>query len=122
LAGHKLAKLIEIGFVPAAVTYARCTAMLVEGCNMEVYGSGRCGTGHVIRPLQDAHELARDGAIKTAKHVAASASLYDVRMEVHEAERYKSTYITCSLLGSFVRRVRATLPVGHPISTMNLAS
>ena len=28
---------------------------------MEYYGSGRCGTGYVISPLQDAHELARSG-------------------------------------------------------------
>lgn len=122
LAGHKLAKLIEIGFVPFSVTYARCTAVLVEGCNMEYYGSGRCGTGHVIAPLRDAHELARSGAISAARRASGQASLYDVRIQVHESEGAGSTFVTCSLLGSVVRHVRRPLPIGPPISTVNLAS
>lgn len=122
LAGHKLAKLVEIGFVPASVAYTRCTAMLAEGCNMEVYGSGRAGTGYPIQPLQDAHEMARSGAITAARQISAHLSMYDVKMSVHESERYRSTYITCSLRGSLVRRVRSTLPVGAPVSTMNLGA
>ena len=59
MAGHKLAKLVEIGFVPGSVAYSRCTAVMAEGCYMEYYGSGRCGTGYVISPLEDAHKLAR---------------------------------------------------------------
>jgi hypothetical protein len=120
LAGHKLAKLIEIGFVPSAVAYTRCTAVLVEGCNMEFYG--RCGTGYVIIPLKEAHELARSGAIDSVKRTSGEASLYDVRLQVHESEGRGSTYITCSLLGSLVRRVRGTLPIATPISTVSLAS
>jgi uncharacterized protein YbjQ (UPF0145 family) len=122
VAGHKLAKLVEIGFVPGSVAYSRCTAMMVEGCYMEYYGSGRCGTGYVIAPLQDAHDLARSGAIDAAKKVSANASLYDVRMEVHETERYHSTFITCSLLGSLVRRARSSPPVSPPVPTVNLGS
>jgi Putative heavy-metal-binding len=122
LAGHKLAKLIEIGFVPGSVAYSRCTAMMAEGCYMEYYGSGRCGTGYVINPLQDAHELARKGAIAQAKQILPDASLYDVRMEVQESERYHSTYITCSLLGSLVRRARSTSPVARPVPTVSVGS
>ena len=139
LAGHKLAKLVEIGFVPGSVVYARCTAIMVEGCFMEYYGSGRCGTGYVISPLQDAHELARSGAIKAAREVMPDASLYDVHMEAHETEGStarsalsqigglgqalgSTTYITCALLGSLVRRARSTLPINPPVPTVNLAS
>lgn len=122
LAGHKLAKLIEAGLVPVSVIYARCTAVMAEGCYMEFYGSGRCGTGYEIKPLQDAHELARSGAINAVKKVANRASLYDVKLSVHESERYKSTYITCSLLGSLVRQVRTTLPIASPVPTINLGS
>jgi Putative heavy-metal-binding len=121
LAGHKLAKLVEIGYVPRSVAYARCTAMLVEGCNMEYYGSGRCGTGYVINPLQDAHELARSGAIDVARKMSPETSMYGVDMEVHESEGSGTTYITCSVRGSLVRRVRATMPVGAPIPTVSLA-
>ncbi len=122
LAGHKLAKLIEIGFVPSSVAFSRCTAVMAEGCNMEYYGSGRCGTGYVITPLEDAHELARSGAINEAREVMANASLYDVRMLVDESERYRNTYITCSLLGSLVRRARSASPVGRPVPTLSLGS
>lgn len=89
---------------------------------MEYYGSGRCGTGYVIIPLKEAHELARSGAIGTVRGAAGDASLYDVRLQVHESEGSGCTYITCSLLGSLVRRVRATLPVATPVSTVSLAS
>lgn len=122
LAGHKLAKLVEIGYVPSSVAYCRCTAMLAEGCNMEYYGSGNCGTGYIINPLQDAHELARSGAIEVARKMSPGLSMYGVDMEVHETEGRGTTYITCSLRGSLVRRVRATLPVSRPVTTVSLAS
>ena len=70
----------------------------------------------------DANELARSGAIRAVESISPHLSLYDVRMEVYEAEGRGATYITCSVLGSLVRRVRATLPIAPPISTVNLAS
>jgi hypothetical protein len=122
LAGHKLAKLVEIGYVPSSVGYSRCTVMMVEGCNMEYYGSGRCGTGYIINPIQDAHSLARSGAIEVARQMSHGVSMYGVSMEVHETEGRGTSYVTCSLRGSLVRRVRATLPVGSPVTTVSLAS
>jgi hypothetical protein len=65
--------------------------------------------------------MARSGAMNAVKKVAGRSSLYDVQLHVDEAER-RSTYITCSLLGSLVRRVRATLPIASPVSTVNLGS
>jgi Putative heavy-metal-binding len=121
LAGHKLAKLIEAGFSPASVIYARSTTVMVEGCYMEYYGSGRAGTGNVIKPIVDAHQMARSGALNAVKHIAGRASLYDVRLHVDEAERH-SLYVTCSLLGSLVWRARPTLPIATPVSTVSLGS
>lgn len=121
VAGHKLAKLVEIGFVPGSVAYSRCTAVMAEGCYMEYYGSGRCGTGYVISPLEDAHKLARSRAIEGAVKMSPDSSLYDVRMEVAEAERYRNTYVMCSLLGSLVRRARSAVPVTPPVPTVSLA-
>ncbi len=122
LAGHKLAKLIEIGFVPSSVAYARSTAVLVEGCNLEYYGSGRYGTGHVIHPLEDAHQLARSGALSKVQQLGTRASLYDVEMQVQETEGMQASYITCTIRGSFVRRVRDAVPTTSPVPTVNLAS
>jgi hypothetical protein len=120
LAGHKLAKLVEAGFVPGWLAYTRCTAMMAEGCYMEYYGSGGCGTGYQVQPVRDAHELARSEAIGAARQVAAGGAMYDVQMFVHESERYNATYITCSLLGSVVRRVRQAMPLATPVATLNL--
>lgn len=120
LAGHKLAKLIEAGFVPGWLAYTRCTTMMAEGCYMEYYGTGRCGTGYQIQPIKDAHELARSEAIAAAQRAAAGGAMYDVKMFVHESERYNATYITCSLLGSVVRRVRPTMPIATPVASLNL--
>jgi len=122
VAGHKLAKLVEMGFVPSSVTYARCTAVMSEGCFMEYYGSGRAGTGYTVTPLQDAHELARTGAVDAALRRAQGASLYGVHMEVHEAEGQGAVYLTGALLGSLVRKVRPTAPMAAPVATMNLGS
>jgi len=121
IAGHKLAKLIEIGYVPGSVVYTRCTAIMAEGCYMEYYGSGRCGTGYTISPLQDAHKLARSRAIDAAVSSYRGSSLYDVRMEVEESERYRNTYIICSLFGSLVDRARSPLPVAQPVPTISLS-
>jgi hypothetical protein len=93
---------------------------MAEGCYMEYYGSGRCGTGYVISPLQDAHKLARSRAIDAATRISPSSSLYDVRMEVQESERYRNTYITCSLFGSLVNRARHAVPVPAPVATIGL--
>lgn len=122
LAGHKLAKLVEMGFVPYSVAYVRSTAIMVEGCNMEYFGSGQCGTGQIIEPLRDVHALARSVAISAARASSPGTSLYNVRMQVNEAEHMRSTYVTCSILGSSVRQVRAALPVAQPLATVNLRS
>lgn len=122
LAGHKLAKLIETGYVPASVAYARCTAVMAEGCYMEYYGTGRAGTGYEIQPLKDAHEVARNGTIEAVRRYPGNASLYGVHMEVHEAEGRGCTYITGALLGSLVRLVQPALPITRPVPTLNLGS
>jgi len=86
----------------------------------EYYGSGRA-VGLRDHPLKEAHELARAAQSMPEKGLG-DASLYDVRLQVHESEGSGSTYITCSLLGSLVRRVRGTLPLATPISTVSLGS
>lgn len=122
LAGHKLAKLVEIGFVPHSVAYARYTAVLSEGCIMEYYDSQfQSWSGETVVPVRDLHDAARSGAIKAAQGLAQHACMYDVRMQVHEAEHMKSSFVTCTLMGSLVRRVRATLPIARPLPTVRLS-
>jgi uncharacterized protein YbjQ (UPF0145 family) len=121
LAGHKLAKLVEAGFAPQSVLYARATSVLAEGCNMEFFKQGRCYPGETVTPLRDLHHQARQLTLQQASSDAGAAALYGVRMAVHEHESGQYTYVTCTLLGSAVRKVRHTLPLAHPVATVTLS-
>ena len=119
IAGHKLAKLVEAGYAPVSVLYARCTAVMYEGCYMEHWGPNMVGAGSPLEPIQDVHNLARSRALQQAWHQAGGASLYDVELGAHEVEG-STTYVTCQILGSLVRRVRPTLPLAAPVTTVGL--
>jgi Putative heavy-metal-binding len=122
LAGHKLAKLVEIGFVPETVAYTRCTAVLVEGCATEYYNTQMGAySGETVVPERDLHETARSFAVDEARRLAEHTSMYDVTMRVDEAEHMGSSFLTCTLTGSLVRRVRSTLPLASPLPTVRLS-
>jgi hypothetical protein len=120
LAGHKLAKLVEAGFVPHSVVYARNTSVLAEGCIMESFKQG-FGGGAAIDPLHYLHTQVRELALADARRLAPNESLYDVDMAVHEFEAPRASYLTCTLLGSAVRKVRHTLSLPVPVATVSLA-
>ncbi|MHB1927969.1 MAG: heavy metal-binding domain-containing protein [Acidimicrobiales bacterium] len=119
IAGHKLAKLVEAGYAPASVLYARCTAVMYEGCYMEHYGSSMVPAGTALTPIQDVHNLARSRALQQAWQLTGGHSLYDVELSAHETEG-QTMYVSCQVLGSVVRRVRPTLPLGTPVATVAL--
>lgn len=119
IAGHKLAKLVEAGFAPTSVIYARCTAVMYEGCYFEHYGPNLVPAGTALAPIQDVHNLARSRALQQAWQLTDGHSLYDVELAAHEREG-QTTYVTCQALGSVVRRVRPTLPLGTPVATVAL--
>lgn len=121
LAGHKLAKLVEAGYVPYSVAFARSTAMLAEGCIMEYFKRGISYAGEMVAPLRDVHHQARQLTLEQAQRAAGEHSLYDVRMGTAEHEGARSSYVTGTLLGSIVRKVRHTLPLPDPISTVTLS-
>ena len=119
IAGHKLAKLVEAGYAPASVLYSRCTAVMYEGCYMEHWGPNVVAAGTLLTPVGDVHNLARSRAMQEAWRHAGGHSLYDVELEAHEVEGTTS-YVTCQVLGSLVRRVRPTLPLAAPVATVSL--
>ncbi len=119
IAGHKLAKLVEAGYAPASVLYSRCTAVMYEGCYMEHWGPNLVGAGSPLEPIQDVHHLARSRALQDAARQAGGHSLYDVQLAAHEMEG-RTTYVSCQILGSLVRRVRPTMPIAAPVTTVGL--
>lgn len=119
IAGHKLAKLVEAGYAPASILYARCTGVMYEGCYMEHWGPNMVGAGTALQPIQDVHNLARSRALQEAWRLAGGHSLYDVELGAHEVEG-TTAYVTCQILGSLVRRVRPALPLAPPVSTVGL--
>jgi hypothetical protein len=121
LAGHKLAKLVEAGFVPHGVVYARNTSVLYEGCIMEGVKQGQVYAGTTVDPLRDVHHQARDLVMRQAREATRGESLYDVVLEAHESEGARASFVTCTLLGSAVRKVRHTLPLPEPIATVTLS-
>jgi Putative heavy-metal-binding len=120
IAGHKLAKLVEAGYVPSEVIYARCTGVMYEGCYMEHYGPRMVAAGTPLAPIQDVHNLARGRALQEASRLTNGQSLYDVELSAHESESGETTYVTVQVLGSAVRRVRPTSPLAVPIPTLSL--
>jgi hypothetical protein len=120
IAGHKLAKLVEAGYVPAQVIYARCTGVMYEGCYVEHYGPRMVAAGTPLTPIQDVHNLARGRALQEAWRLTNGQSLYDVELTAHESESAETTYVTVQVLGSAVRRVRPTLALAVPIATLSL--
>jgi hypothetical protein len=120
IAGHKLAKLVEAGYVPAQVIYARCTGVMYEGCYMEHYGPQMVAPATPLAPIQDVHNLARTRALQEATRLTNGQSLYDVELSANEMEGGDTTYVTVQVLGSVVRRVRPTLPLAVPITTLSL--
>lgn len=120
IAGHKLAKLVEAGYVPETVIYARCTGVSNEGCYGEHYGPNMVPAGSPFTPVEEVHRLARRRALDEARQKTGGHSLYDVELGVYEVEAAEATYVTCQVLGSVVRRVRPTLPLAVPVPTVSL--
>jgi hypothetical protein len=120
IAGHKLAKLIEAGYVPDDVLYARCTGISYEGCYGEHYGPNLVPAGSAFTPVEEVHRMARQRALEDARRKTGRHSLYGVEVRVYETESGDTTYVTCQVLGSVVRRVRPTMPLAVPVATVSL--
>ena len=121
IAGHKLAKLIEAGYVPDDVVYSRCTGISYEGCYPEHYGTNMVPAGSTFTPIEAVHRLARQRALEEARRKTGPNALYGVEIGVHEWEGGgERTYVSCHVLGNVVRRVRPTMPLAVPVTTMSL--
>lgn len=122
IAGHKLAKLVEIGYAPATLVFARCTGVLNDGCTMENYENAMYrATGTVVEPITTVHTVAREYALRSARQQVGDDSLFDVSTTVHEREDAGGTHVICTITGSRVRHVAAADRLAVPVPAVSLS-
>ena len=127
LAGQRLAKLIEAGFMPASIVASMASVRVWEVCTTEILQRGSydqwgiVAPGDEIRQLSDAHMQARRQArdhIRNALHggVLHGADVQVAEHELGEGDRE----IICTIRGNAVQKVKDAAPLPAPLPTVRL--
>jgi len=127
LAGQRLAKLIEAGFMPLSIAASMASIRVWEVCTTEIllrggYDQwGMVAPGEEIRQLSDAHMQARRQArdhIRGALHggVLHGAQVQAAEYELGEGHRE----VICTICGNAVQRVKDVAPLPAPLPTVRL--
>jgi len=127
LAGQRLAKLFEAGYVPVAVAasaasvrvFANCvTQYLTEGTNV-AWGTQMADVE--IEQLSDAHTAVRRIARERVRAQLGSDSLHGASMRTTASELGEGdAELQCVLRGNRVRRVKPFAPLPSPRPTVRL--
>lgn len=127
LAGQRLSKLFQAGFVPisiaAALTSVRIWANCVTAYLMEggMYAWGGYGP-HEIEQVASAHMAARELARERVRAQLAGDVLHGAEMEMHRREIGEGdAVVECTLLGTRVRRFKEFDPLPPATPTVRLA-
>ena len=142
LAGQRLAKLIEAGFMPVSVAAAIASIRVWDVCVTEYQMRGQSysrtlgslgalggiqgtvsgyGVGGEVVQLSRAHMAARRLARDHVRAQIGSDTLHGARMEVREREIVEGDQeITCTLRGTRVRRFKDFDPMPPPQPTVSL--
>ncbi len=128
LAGQRLAKLIEAGFMPVAVVATSETVRTWEVCVTETLLRGRSDMYGMVTPgdeitqLADAHMEARRGARDHIRSLLGNDVLHGARMEVFEREVGEGLgEVTCILRGTRVHQFKDADPLPAPVPTVRLS-
>jgi hypothetical protein len=130
LAGQRLAKLIEAGFMPISVVaaiasvrvWAYCmTEYLMEG-GVGAYGLGQMGaTTREVEQISEAHLAARSLAREHARSQLGSDTLHGISITTSEREVGAGDQVLeCMLRGTRVRRFKDFDPMPPPRPTVRL--
>lgn len=130
LAGQRLAKLIEAGFMPISVVaaiasvrvWAYCmTEYLMEG-GVGAYGLGQMGaTTREVEQISEAHLAARSLAREHARSQLGSDTLHGISITTSEREVGAGDQVLeCMLRGTRVRRFKDFDPMPAPRPTVRL--
>jgi uncharacterized protein YbjQ (UPF0145 family) len=127
LAGQRLVKLVEAGFVPVSVVAAISSVRVWEVCETEILMRGGYDNwgvvtpGGPIRQVADAHMQARRRARDSIKASLGGNVLHGVDLEAHEHELGEGDReVTCIIRGNAVRRERDAEALPPPVPTVRL--
>ncbi|HLI25082.1 MAG TPA: heavy metal-binding domain-containing protein [Acidimicrobiales bacterium] len=128
LAGQRLTKLVEAGFVPVSVVAAISSIRVWEVCETEILMRGGYDTWGVVQPggavpqVADAHMEARRRARDQIKRSLGGNVLHGVTVEAAEHELGEGDReVTCVIRGNSVRREREAEALATPVPTVRLS-
>jgi hypothetical protein len=128
LAGQRLAKLIESGFMPVSILASMTSVRVWAICSVETLMRGRYDTYGYVQPgdevtqLADAHMDARLRARDHIKGAIGRDALHGATMEVSERELGEGDMdISCILRGTRVHRVANIPAMAAPLPTVRLS-
>lgn len=127
LAGQRLAKLLEAGFMPVSIAGAMSSIRVWEVCTTEILMRGGYDNwglvtpGGEIRQVSDAHMEARRRARDYIRSSLQGGVLHGAEMAVSEHELGEGDReITCVIRGNAVRPERQAAPLEPPLPTVRL--
>jgi hypothetical protein len=126
LAGQRLTKSIEAGFMPVSVVAALASVRVWAYCITEYLMEGSMNWGapvgpHLVEQVSKAHMAARQLARKHVRQQLAGDELHGARMDVVNRELAQGDeVIDCTLRGNRVRRFKDYDPVPAPRPTVRL--
>ena len=127
LAGQRLTKSIEAGFMPVAVVAALASVRVWAYCMTEYLMEGRLGWGtqvsqpYLVEQVSKAHMAVRQLARKHVRQQLAGDELHGATIEVVTRELSEGDeVIDCTLRGNRVRRFKDFDPVALPRPTVRL--
>jgi hypothetical protein len=127
LAGQRLAKLMEAGFMPVSIAAAMASIRVWEVCTTEIllrggYDQwGQVQPGDEIRQLSDAHMEARRQARDHIRAGLQGGVLHGADVQVAEHEIGEGDReVTCTIRGNAVQKVKDAAPLPAPLPTVRL--
>jgi hypothetical protein len=127
LAGQRLTKSIEAGFMPVAVVASLASVRVWAYCMTEYLMEGQFGSGYVpggpqlVDQVSKAHMAARQLARKHVRQQLAGDELHGARIDVSARELSEGDeVIDCTLRGNRVRRFKDFDPIEPPRPTVRL--
>jgi hypothetical protein len=127
LAGQRLTKSIEAGFMPVAVVASLASVRVWAYCMTEYYMEGQAGWGYaasgpqLVEQVSKAHMAARQLARKHVRQQLAGDELHGAKIDVVTRELSAGDeVIDCTLRGNRVRRFKDFDPVPAPRPTVRL--
>lgn len=128
LAGQRLAKLIEAGFMPVTILASMTSVWVSATCEVELLRRGRSDFSGVVTPgdeitqVADAHMAARLKARDHLRGAIGNDALHGASIEVTEREHSEGDMeVACTLRGTRVRAVADTPPLPPATPTVRLS-